>query len=501
MYYIIVDAGTQSLRSIIFDSKGKEVFSSQKAYTALYNDLEVEQDPRTWKQSLTETLTEVGAFVKEHGLKIESISVTSQRASIIPVNEHGKYLYNAITWQDRRSYKLCDDVQKKMSLKNIYLKTGLRLDSYFSAPKMMWLKQNEFDVYDSAYKIIGVQDYIINLLTGKFVTDHTQAARTLLMNIEQFTWDDELIDLFEIDKSKLCDLVEPGSIVGTLLPQFAEKSGLNKSIQVIIAGGDQQCAAIGLNVLKPGVVEANTGTGSFILGYSETPKFDDKIRVLCTASAIPGKWVLEAGILTSGNIYSWFKNNFYDKPNYDTINREVMESGIGARGVILIPHFKGSAAPYWNPLSRGMFFNTSLETKRGDFARAILEGVSIEMSQNIRLIEDLVGYVEIVNIAGGLTVFDEFNQIQSDVFNKAVAVYESAEATALGAFISTLVTLGVYKDHQKAYDKLFSTVAIKTYHSISSNVHKYISIRKTQKQLYHAINDAQLYNYIKLRNY
>ena len=123
------------------------------------------------------------------------------------------------------------------------------------------------------------------------------------------------------------------------------------------------------------------------------------------------------------------------------------------------------------------------------------------MSQNIRLIEDLVGYVEIVNIAGGLTVFDEFNQIQSDVFNKAVAVYESAEATALGAFISTLVTLGVYKDHQKAYDKLFSTVAIKTYHSISSNVHKYISIRKTQKQLYHAINDAQLYNYIKLRNY
>ena len=228
MYYIIVDAGTQSLRSIIFDSKGKEVFSSQKAYTALYNDLEVEQDPRTWKQSLTETLTEVGAFVKEHGLKIESISVTSQRASIIPVNEHGKYLYNAITWQDRRSYKLCDDVQKKMSLKNIYLKTGLRLDSYFSAPKMMWLKQNEFDVYDSAYKIIGVQDYIINLLTGKFVTDHTQAARTLLMNIEQFTWDDELIDLFEIDKSKLCDLVEPGSIVGTLLPQFAEKSGLKK---------------------------------------------------------------------------------------------------------------------------------------------------------------------------------------------------------------------------------------------------------------------------------
>lgn len=500
MNYIIVDVGTQSLRSIIFDSKGKEVFSSQKGYTAIYNDLEVEQDPRTWKQTLTETLTEVSAFVKEKGIKIESISVTSQRASIIPVNEHGKYLYNAITWQDRRSYKLCEEVLRTMSLEEIYHKTGLRLDSYFSAPKMMWLKQNQYDVYESAYKIIGVQDYVINLLTGKFVTDHTQAGRTLLMNIEEFKWDDELINLFEIDKDKLCDLVEPGSVVGTLTEQFSEKTGLDKNIKVIIAGGDQQCAAIGLNVLKPGVVEANTGTGSFILGYSEKPKFDEKIRVLCTASAVPGKWVLEAGILTSGNVYSWFKNNFYDNPSYEVMNKEVLESGVGARGVVLIPHFKGSAAPYWNPLSRGMFFNTSLETKRGDFARAILEGISIEMSQNIRLIEDLVGYVEIVNIAGGLTVFEEFNQIQSDVFNKAVAVYESAEATAIGAFISTLVTLKIYDDHQKAYDDLFSKVSKKTYHSISSNVHKYIAIRKTQKQLYHAINDAQLYNYIKLRN-
>ncbi len=500
MNYIITDVGTQSLRSIIFDSKGKEIFSSQEGYTAIYNDLEVEQDPRTWKQSLTTTLTAVGEYVSKHNIQIESISVTSQRASIIPVNEHGKYLYNAITWQDRRSYKLCEKVLKKMSLKDIYYKTGLRLDSYFSAPKIMWLKKHQYDVYESAHKIIGVQDYVVNLLTGEFVTDHTQAARTLLMNIETFEWDEDLINLFEIDKEKLCRLVEPGSFVGNLTEQMAEKTGLNKNIKVIIAGGDQQCAAIGLNVLKPGVVEANTGTGSFILGYSEEPLFDEKTRVLCTASAIPGKWVLEAGILTSGNVYSWFKNNFYDNPSYDIMNKEVKESGVGARGLVLIPHFKGSAAPYWNPLSRGMFFNTSLETKRGDFARAILEGVSIEMSQNIRLIEELVGYVEIVNIAGGLTVFEEFNQIQSDVFNKAVAVYESAEATAIGAFIQTLVSLEVYKTHQEAYNQLFSKVGVKTYHSISENVHKYISIRKTQKQLYNAINDAQLYNYIKLRN-
>lgn len=499
MNYIIVDVGTQSLRSILFDNSGKELFSAQKSYSAMYHDLEVEQDPRTWKDTLIQTLKNVGDYVQANQIDVVSISVTSQRASIIPVNEYGKYLYNAITWQDRRSYKLTDEILKKMSLKDIYYKTGLRLDSYFSAPKMMWLKKHQKDVYESAYKIIGVQDYVVYHLTRRFVTDHTQAARTLLMNIESFSWDDELINLFELDKEKLCDLVEPGSIVGNLDKLMSEKTGLSSTIKIIIAGGDQQCAAVGLNVLKPGVVEANTGTGSFILGYSEEPKFDDKIRVLCTASAIPGKWVLEAGMLTSGNIYSWFKKNFYDVDNYELINKEVKESGVGARGVMLIPHFKGSAAPYWNPLSRGMFFNTSLESSRGDFARAILEGISIEMSQNIRLIEELIGYVEIVNIAGGLTVFDEFNQIQADVFNKAVAVYESAEATAMGALVSTLVSLGEYQDHLAAYQALFGETAQKRYHSVSEHVHKYITIRKIIRQLYHAIDDAQLYQYLKLR--
>ncbi len=499
MCYVIVDVGTQSLRSIIFDINGKELYCSQEQYSAIYNDLEVEQDPRTWKTTLVSTLTEVAKYAKENDLKIESISVTSQRASIIPVNEYGKYLYNAITWQDRRAYKICDDILRKKNIKDIYRKTGLRLDSYFSAPKMLWLKRNLTDIYENAHKIIGVQDYVVYQLTKKFVTDHTQAARTLLMNIETFEWDKELLELFEIDQDKLCDLVHPGSVVGKLDKDLCEKTGLNKNIQVIIAGGDQQCAAIGLNVLKPGVVEANTGTGSFILGYSEKPKFDDKIRVLCTASAIPGKWVLEAGILTSGNIYSWFKNNFYDVDDYNIINNEVKQSGVGSRGVILIPHFKGSAAPYWNPLSRGMFFNTSLESKRGDFARSILEGISVEMSINIGLIEELIGYVEIVNIAGGLTVFEEFNQIQSDVFNKAVAVYENAEATAIGALISTLVTLDKYKDHQTAYNALFGNINKKTYHSIGENVQKYISLRKVTKHLYSAINDAQLYNYLKLK--
>jgi glycerol kinase len=503
-HIIIIDVGTQSLRSILYNKKGEILTIAQEGYSPIFNGIEVEQDPRTWKVTLQSTLTKVSHFAKENNLTVEAIAVTSQRASIIPVNKHGKYLYNAITWQDRRSYNQANAVKDRMSMQDIYLRTGLRLDSYFSAPKMMWLKENMREVYNDAYKIIGVQDYIIHLLTNRFVTDYSQAARTLLMNIKTFEWDDELIDAFNLDRSVLPEIVAPGSVVGTLSNQIVEKTGLNKDIKVIIAGGDQQCAAIGLNVLRPGTLEANTGTGSFIIGYADEPLFDENMRVVCSASAIPGKWIIEAGLLTSGNIYSWFKNEFYkdiayDGDIYEVINREVNASGPGANGIILMPHFKGSVAPYWNPLSKGMFFNVSLENKRGDFARAILEGISYEMAENISLIENLVEYVDIINIAGGLTRFDTFNQIQADVFNKAVSVYDSSEATALGALISTLVTLGNYSDYIAAFDDIVNQDHKKTYHAIPTNVSKYIHLNRTKKHLYHALNDSHIYDYMSMK--
>ena len=187
---------------------------------------------------------------------------------------------------------------------------------------------------------------------------------------------------------------------------LSKKTGLSKSIEVITAGGDQQCAAVGLNVLRPGTLEANIGTGSFIIAYSEKPAFDENMRILCSASAVADQWIVEAGLLTSGAIYTWYKDNFYKNGSgpvdYDLINQEVTEAQAGSNGLVFVPHFKGSAAPYWNPLSKGVFFNAMFDHKRGViFARSILEGIAMEMAQNIELIENTVGYVDIIHAAGG----------------------------------------------------------------------------------------------------
>ncbi|MFW5894624.1 MAG: FGGY-family carbohydrate kinase [Bacillota bacterium] len=500
-HIIVLDVGTQSMRAVLFNRHGEIVTLSQESYDSIFEGQKVEQDPRNWKNALISTLSTVGTYIKNHNLDVEAISVTSQRASIIPVTKQNKVLYNAVMWQDRRSYVQCDQVKEKTSMKFLYDKTGLRLDSYFSAPKIKWLKENMRDVYNDAHKIIGVQDYITHLLTERFVTDHSQAARTMLMNIHTFEWDKELIEAFGLDASILPELVPPGSNVGNLTAFIHEKTGLPRTIKVILAGGDQQCAAVGLDVLSPGTLEANIGTGSFIIAYAEEPVFDENMRVICSASAVPGKWIVEAGLLTSGNIYEWYNKNFYPdeqkrENRFNAINSDVETAPAGANNLIMIPHFKGSAAPYWNPLSTGMFFNTTLEHTRGDFARSILEGIAYEMSENIELIEKLVGYVDIIHAAGGLTNFKTFNQIQSDVFNKAVSVYDSSEATALGALISALCESGDYSTHKEAFQSLRGESAKQTFHANTRNVATYLKLKRAKKHLYHAVNDAHIFEYM-----
>lgn len=502
-YSIVVDVGTQSLRGILFNKSGEIIYTAQNPYSPIFKGNKVEQDPRTWKDTLVRTLKELGEYISDNSLDIDYMSVTSQRASIIPVTKQNKFLHNAITWQDRRAYPQCETVKETLSMHDIYQKTGLRLDSYFSAPKIMWLKENKRDIYYAADKIIGVQDYITKILTDRFVTDHSQAARTLLMNIHTFEWDDELINAFGLDRSILPDLVAPGSEVGTLSAFIQEKTGLDESIRVFLAGGDQQAAALGLNVLEEGTMEANIGTGSFMIAHANKPVFDENMRVLCSASAMKGHWIVEAGLLTSGNIYEWYNREFFkgsknETYRFQTINKEVDESKPGANGLVLIPHFKGSAAPYWNPLSKGVFFNATLEHTRGDFARAILEGITYEMSENIELIEALVGYVDNIHAAGGLTNYSTFNQIQADVFNKAVSVYDSSEATAIGALMSAMVSNNEHETFEDAFKALRGQSKTSTYHSTGKNIPVYVKLKRTKKHLYSALNDAHIYSYMNM---
>lgn len=497
-HIIILDIGTSSMRATLYGADGASIYSSAYEYHSEYlQDARVEQDPATWLRAAVSTLGKVGSYLREKNLSAEAVAVTSQRSSLIPVAADGEALCSAIMWQDKRTIGECEILQKEYGLSALYHKTGLRINPYFVLPKIMWLRRNLPDLYRKAARFVGVQDYVAHHLTGEFVTDWTQASRTMLMNIRDFQWDPDLLSIAEIGADRLPGLVAPGSAIGGITKQFARDTGISEGTPVILCGGDQQNAMVGLGVVRPGLAEANTGTGSFVLSYAERPVFDEDCRVLCQASAIAGKWVAEAGIFNTGAIYRWFKEQFCadfqsSEAPYPLMDREAAGSPEGSNGVMLLPHFQGSAAPYWNPMAKGMFFNLSLGTSRADMMRSILEGISLEIFDNLTLIQALSGNIQDVSVAGGMTKSDLFCTIQANVYNKRIVRFCNAEATSLGAAIVAGTQLGAFRDVEEGFRVMTGGKSI-CFMPDAARVAVYAHLLERKRKLYEALNESGVY--------
>lgn len=497
MNIISVDIGTSSLRTVLYTSQGDKLHEVTQEYTSEYFGAGyVEQNPTTWKMALMGCLTGLAGWMEEHGKGAKAIAVTSQRSSLIAMDRENHRLHNAIMWQDKRSLPQCEALLADIGLKTLYRKTGLRINPYFVLPKILWLKENKPALHAKGAKFVGVQDYVVYHLTDTWKTDFSQACRTLLMDISTFRWDDDLLAAGGLTADQLPELVAPGSVAGTLTSAMAKATGLPSGLPVILAGGDQQNAALAMGVLAPGKAEANTGTGSFVISATDSPMFDEKCRILCQASAIPGKWILEAGIFNTGAIYRWCRNEFYKdytcSDAYHFMNKGAMKEAVGSGGVTLMPHFEGSAAPWWNPLAKGMFFNLSLGTKREQLARAVLEGIALEIDENLELMESLIGRIDEVNVAGGLTKSELFCTIQASAYNRRVIRHANTEASSLGSVMNALVGLGVYPDLESAYQTMVSGERL-VFEPETDAVRRYGQVRRLKQRLYHTLNDSGLY--------
>lgn len=488
---ITVDIGTTSMRAILYDADAHVVHVHQRENMPEYFcDGRVEQDPAAWSSVLLDVLTGCARAANHHSIEPLCIAVTAQRSSVIPVDGDGIPLHPAIMWQDRRTAELAQAMEADNP--RVYQRTGLKISPVFSALKMTWLRRYRPDIWKKTRKMIGIQDWTLYLLTGRFVTDHTFASRTNLFNLEQREWDADLLALFEVDSAMLCDLVAPGAIVGGLTAALAEQTGLPAGLPVVTAGGDQQCAALGLGLFSGERAVSNTGTGSYLIGHAERPALDAHMRLACNVSAVPGAYIVEAAVLTSGTIYRWFAESIFNPDGdgshcFDTLNAEAQIAPPGANGLLLLPHFKGCGAPYWDPGAKGAFFNLTLNTTRGEMARAILEGIAVEMKGSLELVENLCGPVHSVSVSGGLTKADLFNQIQSDIFERPVVRLRNNEATSLGAWIAGAVAVGLETDHAAAFARVGDVTSARTYRPDPANLDTYRRQCSQARALYQAL--------------
>ncbi len=453
-YIMALDQGTTSSRTIIFDENGEIVSSAQKEFTQIFPKAGwVEHDPmEIWATQVSvtaEALSKNGLVMRD----IDSIGITNQRETVIVWDKHtGKPIYNAIVWQCRRTSAYCESLKQTGFDKVIKEKTGLVVDAYFSATKLKWILDNVDGAREKAEKgdlLFGTVDtwLIWNLTDGEvFATDYSNASRTMMFNIHNLEWDDEILEKLDIPKTMLPE-VKPSSCV---YGYTSEKLTVGR---VCISGVacDQQSALFGQCCFEEGMVKNTYGTGCFILmNTGETPVTSENGLLTTIAWGVDGKveYALEGSVFIAGAVVQWLRDGLQIIDSAKDTEK-IATSIDDTNGVYFVPAFTGLGTPYWNQDARGTIVGLTRGVKREHIVRASLESMAYQSHDVIKaMISDSKVELLEIRVDGGASSNDFLMQFQADIIDVKVCRPNNVESTALGAIFLAGLATGFFKDKE-----------------------------------------------------
>lgn len=448
---LALDQGTTSSRAILFNKSGEIKFVSQKSFEQIFPTPGwVEHDPNEIWSSQISVAAEVIAKAGISGLEVAAIGITNQRETTIVWDKHtSEPIYNAIVWQDRRTSKYCDELKSQGHTDEIKQKTGLVLDAYFSATKLKWILDNVEGSREKAEAgdlCFGTVDtwLIWKLTRGKmFITDVSNASRTMMFNIRTMDWDDDLLKLFNIPRAILPEVKQSSEVYG-------ETSTTLFSTKIPIAGiaGDQQAALFGQMCTKPGMVKNTYGTGCFLLMNTGNEAVYSKNNLLTTVAwKINGEvsYALEGSVFVGGAAIQWLRDGLkiiHDSSEVSTLAETVEDNG----GVYFVPALTGLGAPYWDQYARGTIIGVTRGTTDGHIARATLEGIAFQVYDIVKAMEaDAETQSTELRVDGGASASNLLMQIQSDLFGFKIIRPKTLETTALGAAYLAGLAVGFWE--------------------------------------------------------
>lgn len=464
-YILSIDQGTTSTRAILFDKKGNLRYVSQREFTQYFpHSGWVEHDAMEIFQSVIEVVQSLFIENNIEPNQIKGIGITNQRETTVVWNKRtGKPVYHAIVWQSRQSQDICDRLIKEGYSEFIQKKTGLLINPYFSASKIRWIldhvKEEQNDL------LFGTIDtWLVWKLTGGkvHVTDYTNASRTLLYNIYDLKWDDELVELFDIPQSMLPDVKDSSYIYGysdeTLL------TGLHFKAPICGIAGDQQASLFGQTCFENGNVKNTYGTGCFMLMNTGKEPVQSKKGLLTTiAWGMNGEvtYALEGSVFVAGSVMQWLRDGLKFFPNVSE-SEKMARSLNDNEGVYLVPAFVGLGTPYWDNDVRGTMFGLTRGTRKEHVARAALEAIAYQSKDVIETMkEESHLTLDHLFVDGGATANGFLMQFQSDILNTDIMIPRVKETTALGAAYLAGLAIGFWESQEE----------IKTLHSITKTYH------------------------------
>ena len=454
-YLISHDLGTSSNKASLFSTEGKLIDSYTVPYDVhFFHKNYAQQDPEDWWGAVCKATREIVKQIDPE--EVLAISFSSQMQACIAVDEKGTVLYPAMIWADHRAEAQAEELTRKIGFDRMYEINGHRVSPSYSIEKLMWLREEKPEIYAKTYKMLLAKDYIICRLTGEFVTDYSEASGTDAFDLRHLKWSEEILAATGIDREKMPELHASTDVIGSLTKEAAESLGLTCETKVVCGGGDGPCSALGAGSIKDGQMFLSFGTSAWIAGTSGEVNLDREKTLIGFGHVVPGKYMPCGTMQAAGSSYSYIKEALCaeevrqaeetGESVYELLNRLVLQSPPGAKGLIFLPYLLGERSPRWNPDTSGSFLGIRMEHKKCDYVRAVLEGIAMNLSVILEAQREHMEGKELV-LTGGGAKGDVLAQILSDVLGVPLHRLDHVEtATSIAAAVIAGVGVGVFKD-------------------------------------------------------
>lgn len=465
-YVLAHDLGTTGDKAVLFDVEaGRIVGNAFASYDTYYPAATwAEQDPRDWWRAFCMATREVLTRNAVPPQDIAVLAFAGQMMGCLPVAENGAPLRKAIIWADQRATSEARGLVERLGLEKVYRITGHRVGPAYSAPKFMWLKTHEPRIYEKVHKFLQAKDFIVHKLTGRWVTDYSDACGTGLLDIRSRDWSEEILAAVGIPRELLPDPVPSIAVVGEVGKEAAEEAGLAPGTPVVIGGGDGVCATAGAGVIQPGIGHVYLGSSAWVAGASKEPVFDPKMRTFTWPHLDPNLYSPNGTMHNAGASLDWAGECFgslekrvadwLEVTLHDLMEWEAERIPAGSEGLIFLPYLMGERSPHWNPNARGVFFGITRKHRKAHFVRAVYEGVSLNLRTIFLALKELgVKFTE-VRLIGGGAKSRLWTQILADTLGTTIRVVQAPlEATALGAAMAGAVGVELVPDFRTAAER------------------------------------------------
>ncbi|MBD1381495.1 xylulokinase [Metabacillus arenae] len=482
-YVLGIDLGTSAVKILLLNQNGEICDEISKPYPLIQEKSGYsEQDPLQWVDRTTEALSEIVAQFDGEVQDIEGISFSGQMHGLVLLDQNHQLVRNAILWNDTRTTDQCRQIYQAIGKERLLDITKNPALEGFTLPKLLWVKENEPDLYEKAAVFMLPKDYLRYRMTGKIHSEYSDAAGTLLLDINQKEWSKEICHHFELKEDFCPELVESHAFVGTLNEEFAKKTGLSSSTKVFAGGADNACGAIGAGILTEGKTLCSIGTSGVILSYEQGGDRNFQGKVHYFNHGKENAYYSMGVTLAAGYSLSWFKDVFAENESFEELLEEVKDVPIGANGLLFTPYIVGERTPHADSAVRGSFIGIDAAHTKKDFSRAVIEGITFSLNESIEIFRENGMEVDTIISIGGGAKNKEWLQIQADVFNAEIVKLTNEQGPGMGAAMLAAYGCEWFPTLQECADQFIRKG--KTFFPNKDDAEKYQKIYRLYKSVY-----------------